>query len=219
MTGFGLLPHNRSMKMARTIRCALTLLSAVAMFALVPALPAAQSGHGGGRSQMQSPRMPGAQHPGQNKEHLPQWLARHSDMPLAQQQKALESEPGFHDLPSETQQRLRDRLTQLNNMPPEQRQRLLERNEAVANMAPAQRQQFRGAMDQFRSLTPDRRKMVARAFRDLREMPEPQRQAMLSSDRFKDQFTDQERGALSNLLAVEPYIPGSKAGDSNDLGR
>src|SRR5947208_657654 len=59
---------------------------------------------GGGNSRPPTVTTP---HSGKNQEHLPQWMARHSEMPLAEQQKALESEPGFHDLPSETQQRLR----------------------------------------------------------------------------------------------------------------
>ena len=79
--------------------------------------------------------MPGSSHPGQNQEHLLQWMDRHSNLPLDQQQKALETEPGFRDLPAETQQRMRDRLTQLNTMPPEQRRRLLERNEAIAHLS------------------------------------------------------------------------------------
>jgi Protein of unknown function (DUF3106) len=146
-------------------------------------------------------------------------MDHHSDMSPAQQQKALESEPGFHDLPSETQQRMRDRLTQLNSMPPEQRRRVLERNEAIANLTPPQRQQVRGAMKQFSSLPPDRRRLVARTWRDLREMPEAQRQAVLSSDRFRGQFTDEERGTISNLLAVEPYLPVRKPGESPELGK
>ena len=161
---------------------------------------------------------PGAGHPGQNKEHLLQWMDRHSEMPLDQQQKALEKEPGFHELPSETQQRMRDRLTQLNSMPTDQRRRVLERNEAIANLSPPQRQQFRGAMQQFSSLPTDRRKQVARAFRELREVPEGQRQAALSSDRYRGQFSDQERGTLSSLLAVEPYLP-QKGAPSSDPGR
>lgn len=146
-------------------------------------------------------------------------MDRHSEMPLPQQQKALEREPGFHDLPAETQQRMRDRLTQLNSMPPEQRRRVLERNEAIANLTLPQRQQVRGAMQQFSSLAPDRRRLIARAFRDLREMPETQRQSILSSDRFRGQFSDQERGTISNLLAVEPYLPVRKPNDNTEFGR
>jgi hypothetical protein len=38
-------------------------------------------------------------------------------------------------------------------------------------------------------------------------MPQPQRQALMSSEHFRSQFSDQERNTLSGLLAVEPYIP------------
>jgi hypothetical protein len=146
-------------------------------------------------------------------------MDRHHDLTPQQQQKALEKEPGFKDLPQETQQRLRNRLTQLNNMPPEQRRRVLEHNEVISNMTVPQRQQFRGAMQQFSSLPADRRRLVAKAFRDMREMPEPQRQAILSSDRFRGQFSDEERGTISNLLAVEPYIPAKNPTDSQEMGR
>jgi hypothetical protein len=205
---------------ACTVRLAFT--SSLVMMALAIGVPmsTAQVGQHGGNARSVAPQghFPGMR-PGKSNEHLPQWMDRHRDMPLAQQQKALESEPGFRDLPAETQQRLRDRLTQLNNMPPEQRRRLLDRNEAIANLTVPQRQQLRGAMQQYVSLPPDRRRLVARAWRDLREMPEPQRQSILSSDRFRGQFTDEERGTISNLLSVEPYIPVHKPGDPSELGR
>ncbi|WP_263368688.1 DUF3106 domain-containing protein [Edaphobacter bradus] len=155
----------------------------------------------------------------QRQEHLSQWMERHSNLPLAQQQKALENEPGFRDLPSATQQRMRDSLTQLNNMPPEQRRRMLARTEAMEHLTPQQRTQVRGALGQLGSLPVDRRRMVARAFRDLREMPVPQRQAILNSDRFRGQFSDQERGTISNLLAVEPYLPVQRPNDNPEFGK
>ena len=157
--------------------------------------------------------------PKPNQEHLAQWMNRHSNLPLAEQQHALENEPGFRDLPSQTQQRMRDRLTQLNNMTPEQRRRILERTEAIEHLTPTQRQQWHGAMEQYSGLPEDRRRMVARAFRDLREMPQPQRQAILSSDRFRGQFSDQERHTISDLLAVEPYLPVRRANDGPSFGK
>jgi hypothetical protein len=206
-----------------TIRRAVIPVLATLVFAVACspgfAQPAGQKGAGprmGAGPRL--PTVPGS-HPGQNQEHLAQWMDRHSSLPLDQQQKALESEPGFHDLPAETQQRMRDRLTQLNSMPPEQRRRLLERNEAIAHLSVTQRQQFRGAMQQFGSLPQDRRRLVGRAFRDLREMPEPQRQAMMNSDRFRSQFSDEERNTLNNLLAVEPYIPVRKPNDPQEFGK
>lgn len=168
----------------------------------------AHRGFGGGRQrEMRSFPSEGRQGRGQNQEHLEQWMNRHSNMPLAQQQRALESEPGFRQLPQQTQQHLRNRLTQLNDMPPEQRRRLIERNEAIERLSPPQRQQVRGAMQQLGALPIDRRRMVARAFRDLREMPPSQRQAALNSDRFRGQFSEQERGTLYQLLDVEPLLP------------
>jgi hypothetical protein len=74
-------------------------------------------------------------------------------------------------------------------------------------------------MQQFGSLPQDRRRLVGRAFRDLREMPEPQRQAMMNSDRFRSQFSDEERNTLNNLLAVEPYIPVQKPNEPQEFGK
>lgn len=157
--------------------------------------------------------------PRRNQEHLAQWMDRHSNMPLPEQQKALEKEPGFRDLPPQTQQRMRDRLTQLNNMSPEKRRRIEDRTEAMERLTLPQRQQVRGAMQQLGGLPEDRRRMVARAFRDLREMPQPQRQAILSSDRFRGQFSDEERNTLSNLLTVEPYLPVQRPNDGPAYGK
>jgi Protein of unknown function (DUF3106) len=157
--------------------------------------------------------------PKNNQEHLAQWMDRHSNLPPAEQQRALENEPGFRDLPPTTQQRMRDRLTQLNNMSPEQRRRILDRTEAMERLTPPQRQQVRGAMQQLGGLPEDRRRLVARAFRDLREMPQPQRQAIINSDRFRGQFSDQERNTLSSLLAVEPYLPVQRPNDGPSYGK
>lgn len=153
------------------------------------------------------PEVAGAQSGGQRQGHLGQWLASHSNLPLADQQRALEKEPGFRELPPQTQQRILDRLTQLNKMSPEQRRRLLDHTEALEQLTIPQRQQVQGALQQFRALEPNRRRMVARAFGGLREMPLDQRQTVLGSERFRSQFSDQERKVLSNLLAVEAYIP------------
>lgn len=141
-------------------------------------------------------------------EHLAQWMSRHGSLPLAQQQRALEQEPGFHSLPAETQQRMHNRLTELNSMSPERRQRVLARTEAMERLAPEQRQQVRSAMQQLASLPEERRRLVARAFRDLRTLPPQQRQYAFNADpRYVQAFSPQERATLGSLLAVEPYLP------------
>jgi hypothetical protein len=191
------------------------LLSAVTVaFALQPA-----SLHKAGQARpaMNAPHQGQAQKPKQ--EHLGQWMDRHSNLPLADQQKALENEPGFKDLPSQTQQAMRNRLTQLNNMTPEQRRRVIEHTEVMEHLTPQQRQEVRGALAQFQGLPEDRRRLVSRAFRDLREMPQPQRQAILNSDRFRGQFSDQERSTIGNLLAVEPYLPVERPNDAPAVGK
>ena len=194
-------------RIGRPTLAALLLSAATVMAA---AQPAAMR-----RAQAGRPAM-GAQRPGPaekqgggkaNQEHLPQWMARHSNLSPAEQQRALENEPGFRDLPPQTQQRLRNHLAQLNNMTPEQRRRTVEHTEAMERLTPSQREQFRGAMQQYSGLPEDRRRLVARAFRDLREMPPQQRQAIMNQDHFRSQFSEQERNTLSGLLAVEPYLP------------
>jgi len=145
--------------------------------------------------------------PQKNQEHLAQWMNRHSNLPVPDQQRALEREPGFHDLSPQVQQRMRDRLTQLNNMPPEKRERVMAHTEAMERLDPQQRQQVRGAMTQLSNLPPERRRAVAHAFRDLRSLPPNQRQSVLSSDRIRSSFTDGERSTLSNLVTIEPYLP------------
>ena len=143
----------------------------------------------------------------QSQEHLAQWMQHHRNLSLADQQRALESEPGFKQLPPETQQRMRNRLTQLNSMSPEQRSHIIERTEMMEHLTPPQRQQVRGAMQQLGELPVDRRRLVARTFRDLREMPPAQRAAFLNSDTYRAQFSEPERNTLSGLIAIEPFLP------------
>jgi len=196
------------MRFPAKIRRGLQPAFAVALLCLGAAMADAQPGGARGAGFGAHPALTAAR-PGQwqKQEHLAQWMDRHSNLPLAEQQRALGNEPGFRDLPPQTQQAMRNRLTQLNGMPLEQRRRLLDHMESMERLTLPQRQQVRGAMQEYRELPIDRRRMVARAFRDLREMPQPQRQMVLNSPGFRSQFSDQERNTLGSLLAVEPYIP------------
>lgn len=208
-----------SIQSRRALKPALTALLLAAASAVGIAQPRPMHPGGVARlgvSQARPSPVPG---PKKNQEHLAQWMDRHSNLPLADQQRALENEPGFRDLPPQTQQRMRDRLTQLNNMTPEQRRRVIERTEAMEHLTPPQRQQVVGALRQLGSLPEDRRRLVARAFRDLREMPPQQRDAILKEDRFRSQFSEQERNTLSGLLAVEPYLPVQHPNDGTSFGK
>lgn len=149
--------------------------------------------------------------------HLGTWLQRHENLTPEQQERALQSEPGFKGLPPETQQKLLNRLRQINRMPPNQRQRTLDRIEAMEHMSPQMRQQVRASVQEFHTLPADRQRLVKKAFRDLREYPPEQRQAMMNSGQFQAQFTPQERQILGNILAVEPYLPTPRSGLDNGL--
>ena len=159
----------------------------------------------------QRPRFENNQQP-----HLGMWLQRHGNLPPAEQEKALQREPGFNRLNPETQQKLIERLRQLNRMPPNQRQRALDRIEALEHMTPQMRQQVSASVQQYHALPEDRQRLVKKAFRDLREYPPEQRQAMMNSIQFRAQFTPQERFILGNILAAEPYQPVRGSGLNND---
>ncbi len=184
----------------RTRICLATIgLSAIAI-ALSPSAAPAQ-GHSGNRG---TQNRLGPHHD----QHLAQWMDSHRSLPLPQQQKALEGEPGFHDLSPEVQQRMLNRLTQLNAMSPARRQRIIDRTEALERLAPEQRQQFRSAMSSLASLPPERRHAVSEAFRELRALPPGERSEQFSRDpRFQQGFSPQERATLGNLLAIEPLLP------------
>jgi Protein of unknown function (DUF3106) len=153
--------------------------------------------------------------------HLGTWLQRHQNLSPEQQEKALQSEPGFNRLPPETQERLLSRLRQLNRMPPEQRQRTLDHIEAMEHLTPQMRQQVRASIQDFHGLPLERQRMVRKAIRDLRAYPPEQRTAMMNSPRFQSEFSPQERSILGNILAVEPYesMHGPKQGDGLEYGR
>lgn len=139
-------------------------------------------------------------------EHLAEWMNRHSNLTLEQQQQALEREPGFHELPAQTQQRMRERLSQLNAMSPLERQRILDRTEAMERLSPEQRTQVRGAMQRLSSLPPDQRQMVARSFRELRQLPPNQRMAAMMSPRYS-WMNPLQKSTLTNLIQVAPMLP------------
>jgi hypothetical protein len=145
--------------------------------------------------------------PNQTQQHLAGWMEQHRTLPLAEQQRALENEPGFRTLPPQEQQKLRQRLMQLNQMPPEQVQKQMNRVEDMERLQPAQRQQVRNAMAQLGSLPEYRRHVVNRAFFQIRDMPPGQREAYLNSPQFRAQFNDQERGAIYGLLNITPIWP------------
>lgn len=194
---------SHSGKLARSVFAALLLLLTVGA-APCFARPAQQ--------QVPRPRFENNQ-----QAHLGTWLQRHGNLTPEQQERALQSEPGFNRLAPETQQKLLDRLRQINRMPPEQRQRTVDRIEAMEHLSPQMRQQVRASVQEFHALPADRQRLMKKAFRDLRDYPPEQREAMMNSSQFQAQFTPQERSILGNILAVEPYQAVHGSGLDNGL--
>jgi hypothetical protein len=132
------------------------------------------------------------------------WLQAHKDLPLDQQLKLLENEPGFKKLPPERQAALRERLKTFNSLTPEKRAQALQRMEFLAKLTPQQRQQLRDANQQLKVLPPERQVAVHTALRHLRQMPPAERQEVIQSDRFRSTFSDQEQKLISQLAELNP---------------
>jgi hypothetical protein len=137
--------------------------------------------------------------------HLPEWMAQHQNLPVGQQEKLLRQEPGFNRLNPGQQQREIQQLHQLNQLPEAQRDRRLARAENFERLSPTEQMQVRQSSRQLSVLPPDRQTLVRRAFQDLRGVPVDQRDTVLNSARYRQAFSPEERGILSNLLRVEPY--------------
>jgi Protein of unknown function (DUF3106) len=138
--------------------------------------------------------------------HVGDWLRRHKDLPPAEQERALENEPGFRHLPPERQQQLRDRLHHFSSLPPQQQQHILSNMDRWAHLTPEQKQQARQVYGQMQQLPPERRRMVNTAIRDLRAMPPVQREQIINSDHFKGMFSPQERDIMRGAARL-PLAP------------
>jgi hypothetical protein len=146
-----------------------------------------------------------ANHPGQKGgRKMGDWLQAHKDLPLDQQLKLLENEPGFKKLAADRQAALRERLKKFNSLPPEKRDQALQRMEFLAKLTPLQRQQLRSANEQLKGLPPERQVAVHTALRHLRQMPPADRQQVIQSDRFRSTFSDQEQKLISQLAEISP---------------
>lgn len=139
--------------------------------------------------------------------HLQSWLDAHRNMPLQRQEQLLRSDPSFqHLLPGE-QQRLLQQLRDVDRLTDQQRQRRLARAENLERLSPEERMRVNRSAREWTTLPPQRQAVMKDAFHALRAVPPDQREIVLNSQRYRDQFTPQERGILTELLKVEPYEP------------
>ncbi len=136
--------------------------------------------------------------------HGGDWLRKMHNLPPEEQERALQNDPEFQRLSPEKQARLRKRLRKFNALPQEERQRILQRWERFEHYTPEQQERLRGFHDRMREMPPDRRRMMYRALRHLREMPSGERERVLGSERFRNNFSDEERNLLRGMAEVGP---------------
>ena len=139
--------------------------------------------------------------------HLEDWLNRHRDLPLREQEQLLRNDPTFKRLPSANQQRLMRQLQEVDRMSPQRRAWRLARAEAIEHLSPQARRQLDRSSLRFADLPQPRHALIKRAFQQLRSVPLDERPTVLNSARYRDIFTPEERQILSNFLSVEPYLP------------
>jgi hypothetical protein len=84
--------------------------------------------------------------------------------------------------------------------------------ETWEHLTPDQKQQARQLYSRLQDLPPDRRQKLRTAIRDLRSMPAGQRQQIIESERFKSQFSPQERNLLDNASRL-PLAPAENNGN------
>lgn len=160
---------------------------------------------------MSAPRQQPQSRPQQQRGHAGDWLRRYKDMPPAEQERELQNDPAFRRLPEAQQQRLRQHLQHFSSLPPERQLQMLNRMETWEHLTPEQKGQARQLFNQMKQLPPARQRMVTTAVRDLRAMPADQRDKVIDSDRFKSNFSDQEREMIRGAARL-PLAPAEGEG-------
>ncbi|HYX69616.1 MAG TPA: DUF3106 domain-containing protein [Terriglobales bacterium] len=143
----------------------------------------------------------------QRRPHIGQWLKRNQKLPANQQEQALRSDPEFQKLPPEQQQRLVDRLHQFNSLSPQQRERMLSRMDAFEHLPPEKQQQARQMFGQIRQMPEDRRQLFRKGIHQLADAPAEQRQAILDSPDFRNNYTDNERDLMQQIVKLDILPP------------
>ena len=196
------------------------LATSVAVIALSLSCLAQRNSYQPSAARVQAPSHPGANPAprGQGAPHEPQrragdWLRQHKDLPPGEQERALQNDPHFRSLPPAQQRRLRQQLRYFSSLPPQEQQHVLQLMDRMGNrgrvwngLTPEQRQRVQQIHNQILQLPPDRQRMVRSTIRDLRAMPPAQREQVINSDRFRNNFSPQELGILREVTRL-PLAP------------
>ena len=133
----------------------------------------------------------------------PALLQRLKNLTPEQRERVLENNRRFQQLPPERQDQLRNRLRQLQELTPEQREMIEQRFAIFNNLTAKQQEKAREIYeDRWRELPLDRRRALLQEFRHLRRMEPGKRRQRLESQELQDQFNQQERDVLAQLMAL-----------------
>jgi hypothetical protein len=130
------------------------------------------------------------------------WLRENRGKSFDQQRQSLENDPDYKNLPPQRQEELKQRLQKFNSLPPEQQEKLLHRFDTLNHMSPQQRAQARALLDRMRVLPPERRAAIRQYFHNLVTMNRDQRQHVLGSSQFSNQFNPDERDIIQRGLEL-----------------
>lgn len=133
----------------------------------------------------------------------PSLLERLQNLPPEQREKVLENNRRFQQLPPERQEQLRMRLRQLQELTPEQREMVEQRFTIFSNLTPKQQEKARKIYeDRWREMSPERRRALLQEFRRLRRLSPEQRKQRMDSKVLQDQFNNEEREVLAQLISL-----------------
>jgi Protein of unknown function (DUF3106) len=138
--------------------------------------------------------------------HAGDWLRRYKGLSPAEQERALQNDPGFRNKSPEQQQRLRQQLRLFSSLPPREQQRIVDNMDKWAHLTPEQKLQAREVYGRMQHLPPNRRPMVRTAIRDLSAMPPERREEVIDSNRFKKMFSPDERDVMRAAVRL-PLVP------------
>jgi hypothetical protein len=136
--------------------------------------------------------------------HQGDWLRKFSNLPPAQQEKQLESDPMFRSLSPDRQQHLLDRLRNFNSLSPDKKQKILNRMETYEHLPVDKQAQARSLFQQYQGLPPDQKGQVSQEYRKLRQMSPDQRAQYFNSDEFHNNLNDQQRDLLRGMADLYP---------------
>jgi hypothetical protein len=120
-------------------------------------------------------------------------------MPPEQRERVLEK------LPPLQQANLRQRLDAFDKLPPSEKARRLQLLQSFSSLPPEKQQILARQLPAFNALPEDRRKVLRKELVQLWRMPESERQARLSSEGFKGQFSPSELQMLSDISQNYPF--------------